>query len=92
MAFSIMSRKERKYHLNEWLTMEHRRLLGKDNLLVLCHAFAQYSEAFDTLSTQEAGRYNGLPVQFVVAKLCHLLGMPPWNDQIPAAKGAPRRD
>lgn len=66
----------RKYHLKEWLTPNHECLLGKDNLLVLSHAFAQYSEAFDTLSTQEAGRYNGLPVEFVVAQLCQLLGLP----------------
>ena len=66
----------RKYHLKEWLRPEHERLLGKDNLLVLKHAFAQYSEAFDCLSTQEAARFNGLPVEFVVAQLCQLLGLP----------------
>ncbi len=66
----------RKYHLKGWLTPDEERLLGKDNMLVLSHAFAQYSEAFDALSTQEAGRYNGLPVEFVVANLCQLLGLP----------------
>lgn len=57
---------KREYHLTGWLK-ENGSDLGEDDLLVLKHAFAQYSDAFDVAENTE--RYNGLPVDYVVHRI-----------------------